>query len=94
MYIWPCVRESWILDSRYWIPDSLSVELGFWIPIVSGFRIPRAEFWIPKSKILEDSTGKISLILSPQANISQIPESGFPYVALGDTKIPFMLYYT
>ena len=26
----------WILDSRYWIPDSLSVELGYRIPIVCG----------------------------------------------------------
>ena len=26
----------WILDSRYWIPWSLSVELGFRIPKVSG----------------------------------------------------------
>lgn len=64
------------MDSRYWSQDPLSVELGFWIPIVSGIRIPRAEFWIPKSKIL-DSTRKISLTLSPQAKISQIPESGF-----------------
>ena len=38
----------WIPDSRHWIPHSLSVELGFWIPVVtpelnSGFhdcRIP------------------------------------------------------
>ena len=26
----------WIPNSRYWIPDSLAVELGFRIPIVSG----------------------------------------------------------
>ena len=25
----------WIPDSRYWIQDSLSVEIGFWIPILS-----------------------------------------------------------
>ena len=24
-------------------PDSLSVELGFWIPIVRGFRVPWAQ---------------------------------------------------
>ena len=30
-------RKSWILDSTPWIPDSLSVELGFRIPICSGF---------------------------------------------------------
>ena len=28
----------WIPDSSYWILDSLSVELGFWIPIVNGIR--------------------------------------------------------
>ena len=41
----------WIPDSRQWIPDSLSVELRFWIPIVTGFRIPWAVFRIPKPKI-------------------------------------------
>ena len=36
-------RQSWILDSTLWIPDSryripdfLSLEVGFRIPIVSG----------------------------------------------------------
>ena len=34
----------WILDPRYWIPNSWSVELGFWIPIVSG--IPDSDrYW-------------------------------------------------
>ena len=28
-------RQSWILDSRYWIPFFL-VELGLWFPMVSG----------------------------------------------------------
>ena len=35
--------QSWILDSTlsipnsgYWIPDSLSAEIVFWIPVVSG----------------------------------------------------------
>ena len=40
----------WILDSRYWIPDSLFVELGSRIPIVGGIRIPWAVFGIPHSK--------------------------------------------
>ena len=33
-------RQSWILDSTQWIPDSrsLSVGLGFWIPIAIGIR--------------------------------------------------------
>ena len=29
-------RQSWILDSTLWAPDSLSVEIGFWIPIFIG----------------------------------------------------------
>lgn len=56
-------RQSWILDSTPWIPDSrygctrfqsLSVFVfGFWIPIVR---------WVPKLRI-PDSTGKIFWIL-------------------------------
>ena len=34
-------RQSWILDPISWIPgagfQSFSVELGFWIPFLSGF---------------------------------------------------------
>ena len=45
-------RQSRILDSTLWIPDSgfqfLSVELEFWIPIVSG--IPDSLSCIPDSK--------------------------------------------
>ena len=47
-------RESWILDSAQWIPDfqapnpgSLSMELGFLFPIVSG--IPDSLSCIPDS---------------------------------------------
>ena len=36
------------MDFTLWIPDFLSVERGLWIPIVSRFRIPLAEFWISK----------------------------------------------
>ena len=61
--------QSWILDSTlsiadsgYWIPDSLSAELVFWIPVVSGI----LDFlsWITDLKT-EDSGLRI-----PQANIS------------------------
>ena len=51
-----------ILDSRYWIMDSLSVELGIWITIVSEIQIPWSVFQIPKPRIL-DSTRNISHIL-------------------------------
>ena len=44
--MWANRRQSWTLDSRNWISDSLSVEFGFQIPIVSG--IPWAEFRVPK----------------------------------------------
>ena len=40
--------EFQIPDSRYWIPGSLSVALGFWIPIVGG--IPDPLSCIPDSK--------------------------------------------
>ena len=32
-------RQSWILDSRYWIRNSLSEKLGFWIPIFSEIQV-------------------------------------------------------
>ena len=41
-------KKSWILDSTPWIPDSLSVELGFRIAIFSG--IPDSLSCIPDCK--------------------------------------------
>ena len=41
-------RQSWILDSRYWIRNSLSEKLGFWIPIFSGIQVSLS--WIQGSK--------------------------------------------
>ena len=38
----------WILDSRYWIPDSMSVSFRLQIPIFSG--IPDSLNWITDSK--------------------------------------------
>ena len=69
---WILDSTPWILDSRYSISDSLSVELGCQIPIVrlEGYRIPWAVFWISKPKIriplagislIPDSTSRISL---------------------------------
>ena len=48
--MWANRRQSWTLDSRNWISDSLSVEFGFQIPIVSG--IPDSLSWVPGSKAL------------------------------------------
>ena len=62
--MWGNPTQFWILDStpgipdsRYWIPDSFSAELGFQIPIVREIRNPWAVFristrkiyWIPES---------------------------------------------
>ena len=41
-------RQSWILDSTYWIPDYLSVEHGFRISIVK--EVPESLNCIPYSK--------------------------------------------
>ena len=41
-------RQSWIMDSTPWIPDSLSVELGFRISIFNG--VPKSLSCIPDSK--------------------------------------------
>ena len=43
--------QSWILDSRYWIADSLSVELGFWITVESWIADFKAQhFRVPQTK--------------------------------------------
>ena len=64
-------KQSWIVDSRYWIPDFLSVELAFWIPIVNS--------WISNSfRCLWLYSGFQSLgFRIPTAKISWIPEYGF-----------------
>ena len=41
-------QDSLGLDSRYRIPDSLSLKLRFWISVLS--RIPDSVSWIPDSK--------------------------------------------
>ena len=72
--------QTWILDSTPWIPDtwhwipadSLSVELGFRILVVSAIRIPRTVFWIPNPRI-PDSKRKISGI--PHSTSKNFPES-------------------
>ena len=63
----------WILDSRNWISDSLSVELGFRISIVSRFsEVPKP--WFPHS------TDKQKLL-------AWILESGLPYTAVPDPDL-------
>ena len=58
------------LNSRYWIPDYLSVVLGFQILNISG----KPDFFELNFRFL--SPGFLIL----QAKISQIPESGLPYM--------------
>ena len=70
--LWILDSTPWISDYRYWIADSLSVELR--IPIVSGIRIPKAMFQIPKPKI-PDSTSR------------NFPDSGIRIPLRGDRSI-------
>ena len=65
-------RQFSLGDSRYCIPDSLSVELGFRISIVNG--IPVSLSCIP------DSKQNIPGFRIPRAKISRISESGFSYM--------------
>ena len=65
--MWGNPRQSWIVDSTQWIPDSrYSIPVFVsrtWIldtNFLVGFRIPYAVFRIPKSSIL-DSVSKIFL---------------------------------
>ena len=84
-------RQSWILDSGFWIPrrefqsgywilDVLSVELGFRIPIVGwipGFLEPYSKF---QSQGFQISQQKFARFRIPKGKISRIPESAFPYM--------------
>ena len=45
----------WIPDSSYWILDSLSVELGFRIPVVNGIRYSLTRIPHSKSKNFPES---------------------------------------
>ena len=58
------MHEIWILRRGFHISGSglksLSVQLEFWVSIVSGIRSPRAVFQIPKPRI-PDFTGRIFL---------------------------------
>ena len=75
-------RQSWILDStplipayRYWILNSLSAELGFWIPIVCG--IPDFLNCIPDSKAQDSEFFN--------SKSCWITESGLPYMGRNTT---------
>ena len=85
--------QSWILDSTlsiadsgYWIPDSLSAELVFWIPAVSGI----LDFlsWIT------DLKAEHSGLRNPQANIScdcGFHKQKFPGIRIPQAKISWIL---
>ena len=61
----------------FWIPDSLSKELGFRIPMVSA--IPVSLSCIMDSKIQDSTFHRIKFrkFQIPEPNILRIPESGF-----------------
>ena len=60
-------RQPWILDYRYWISDSLSVEFGYQIPVAS--RIPDSLSCIPDSKV-QDSGSHKPKVLDPGIQFS------------------------
>ena len=49
-------RQSWILDTRNWIRNSLSEELGFWILIFSRIQVSLS--WIGDSKAQDSGLRK------------------------------------
>ena len=68
----------WILDSRYWISDSLPVELGFRISIVSG--IPDFLSWIRDSQVQDFQFYKNKFygwIWIPQAKFPRFRKSNY-----------------
>lgn len=92
--------QSWILDSTlsipnsgYWIPDSLSAELVFWIPVVSGildflswitdFKARDSRLRIPVANISCDfgfCKQRSPGLRNQLAKISRIVESRLPYM--------------
>ena len=78
----PHVRESkTVLDSGFHTVDSSlcqwNLDSGFHSLV--GFRIPGAVFWIPNSRIPHSTSKIFSQFRIPEAKISRIPESEFPY---------------
>ena len=76
--------QSWILDSTlsipnsgYWIPDSLSAEIVFWIPVVSGFWISWAGLRILKPRIPDWGFHKQMFPVIADSTSKNFPESGF-----------------
>ena len=85
-------RQSSILDSGFHTVDPrfqlLDSNLCQWkldsgSPKFAGFQIPWAVFRIPKPRT-PDSTSKFSRFWIPQAKLSCILESGFPYMRRKD----------
>lgn len=92
--------QSWILDSTlsipnsgYWIPDSLSAEIVFWIPVVSAildffswitdFKTEDSGLRIPQANISCDfgfCKQRSAGLRNPLAKISRIVESRLPYM--------------
>ena len=63
----------WTPDSRYWIPDSLSVDLGFWILIFSRIRDSLRCISVSKPRI-------------PDSKSKNFPDSGIRIPLLGQNN--------
>ena len=78
----PHVRESkTVLDSGFHTVDSSlcqwNLDSGFHLLV--GFQIPGAVFWIPNSRIPHSTSKIFPQFRIPEAKISRIPGSEFPY---------------
>ena len=70
---WKAIQDSlafWIPRRGFWIPDSMSVELGFWIPILRGIPdflrcIPESEVRIPLQGATRQQPVKFDAWFSP-----------------------------
>ena len=71
------IQDSLGLDSRYWILDSLSVELWIHIPIIRGILDSVSCISHFKAGIKDFTAIRFGEYQIPQAKISQIPESGW-----------------
>ena len=77
--LWFLIPRCEFQDSRYWILDSLSVELGLRIPVASG--IPNSLSYIPDSKAQDSRFAQKNFRFQiPQTKMSWIPESGLPHM--------------
>ena len=83
-YSWILYSTPWMPDSRCWIWDSWPRELGFRIPIASGFRNPWAVFQIPKLEF--------QILQAKFFRKQKVLDSGFPYMGRQSFILGYFIY--